>query len=1076
MISQLSLQLLGPLVISLAGRPAAAFEYDKVRALICYLAVEAGRPHRREALAGLLWPNHPEQAARASLRQALASLRQALGETGTEQPFLLVDRSSVQFNPAAAFQLDVAAFRQLLAACEAHRHRRLEVCRPCLQRLEQADLYRGSFLQQFSLPDSDAFEKWAMVGREDLQRRALAALHVLAEHAARRGDWPAAYHFAARQLALEPWREEAGRQAMRALACDGQRSAALAQFQTCAQALADELGVPPAAETIALHEQIRAGQMACAPAGGRGHSPPPAATTRFVGRQAELAELAEMLADPDCRLVTLSGPGGVGKTRLAQALLRELAPLYDDGAAFVPLADVEHPEGMPAAIAAALALKLQPDQPELEQLLAYLRPREMLLVLDNCEHLVDGPQFVAELLAQAARLTVAATSRHRLGLQAEWLYNLAGLDYPAADDDSPNAPDYPAVQLFVLRARQARPRFTLDPRQLPAVLRICRLTEGLPLAVELAAATIREHAPPAIAERIAAGLVALSVDFADLPERQRSIEATLAYSWALLPAEEQAAVVRLAAFHGSFDPAAAQAVAGTGPAQAQPLLDKSWLRPAEDAGRLSMHELLRQYAAEQHPAVHAAARTRHGQYYLRLAADQAPRFEGEQASQALAAVGRELDNIRAAWGWTLAQGEVATVEAATSGLAAFYQFAGLYREGAAAFRQAAEQLAGRAEAGLMSRLRLQQGLFEEKLGQYAEALAATGAALALAGAPGQRAQALIRLAHLHELKGEYPAASARLNEALELLEPPAGEAERAQALNRLGNLYWRTSDYAGALAAFQQALAADQQAGRASGIAQHLGNLGLVYKDMGEFAQAREYLGQALARAQALGHRENTGRFAQNLGLVYWQTGDLDRALEHYQRALQIARELDHKRGISVCLGCIGTVHRTRGEHQQALALQREALQLAQALGDKPQIAYQFGNIGTIYMDLRQKAPALEHFEQALALDRELGNLEGAARHLGNMGDVHKDAGESEMALAHFERSLALLRQVGNKYYLCWVLVATAETLFGLGRLEEAAALNEEGGRLAAEINRRDTLADSEALSARLGQSQAAGH
>ena len=527
MNGQLSIQLLGPLQIKLAGQALTAFEYDKVRALICYLVVESDRPHRREALAGLLWPDHAERAARGSLRQALATLRQAIGEAQAEPPLLLTSRSTVQINPAAPFDLDVAEFRGLLAACAGHRHRRMEVCRPCIQRLERAvQLYRGEFLQQFYLPDSDEFDNWTLVCRADLHRRALSALHLLSEHSARRGDWPAAYRYAARQLALEPWREEACRQAMRALACDGQRSAALSLFQTCTQALRDEIGVPPAAETVALYEQIEAGQSPCAPAGGPGRYNPPAETTRFVGRLGELAELAELLADPDCRLVTIGGPGGVGKTRLARALLRDIAPLYDDGAAFVPLAAVERTEGIVPAIAAALGLETRPDEPEEEQLLAYLRPREMLLVLDNFEHLMDGRQLVAELLAQARRLELVATSRHRLGLRAEWVFDLAGLDYPL-EDDLERAPDYPAVQLFARRARQVQRQFTLDGGQLPAVMRICRLTEGLPLAVELAAATIRRHAPEQIAERLAAGLAALSVDFADVPERQRSVEATL---------------------------------------------------------------------------------------------------------------------------------------------------------------------------------------------------------------------------------------------------------------------------------------------------------------------------------------------------------------------------------------------------------------------------------------------------------------------------------------------------------------------------------------------------------------------
>ncbi|UCC87717.1 MAG: winged helix-turn-helix domain-containing protein, partial [Anaerolineales bacterium] len=356
---RLYLSLLGPFQVTLEDQPAV-FATDRARALLAYLAVEANRPHRREALAALIWPDYPEAAARRSLSQALVRVRRAIDDYHASPPFLLITGKTIQFNAATA-KLDVARFENLLATCAAHPHPALVECPVCIKRMEEAaNLYRGSFLQGLFLTDSQPFEEWALFKQEQLHRQALEALGTLAAHYQARGAYEQAERYAERQLALEPWREEAHRQLMQALAMSKQRAAAMAQYEKCCRLLADELGTQPDPETIALYERIRRGELAraeepnpqAAPAQAR-QSPPlvakrtlprhnlPPQATPFVGRQTELAELTRWLADPEVRLVTILGPGGMGKTRLAiQAALAQL-DVFAHGVRYAHLAPVD---------------------------------------------------------------------------------------------------------------------------------------------------------------------------------------------------------------------------------------------------------------------------------------------------------------------------------------------------------------------------------------------------------------------------------------------------------------------------------------------------------------------------------------------------------------------------------------------------------------------------------------------------------------------------------------------------------------------------------------------------------------
>ena len=345
-MTHLSLSVLGMLQVSLDGQPVVGFESNKTRALLAYLAVEAERPHSRDELAGLLWPEQPEQAARNNLRQTLANLRHAISDQTVDPAFLLITRETVQFNSGSDTWLDAAEFGDLLDACDVHIHRRSETCKSCAQRLQQAgDLYRGDFLDGFFLNDSTAFEEWALVKRENLRRKALHALYQLADYHERLGNYERALNYALQQLVLDPWREEAHRQAMRVLAYSGQRSAALAQYVTCRRVLTEELNAEPSQETMALYEQIKAGDPCTRrKEGAEQHSDLPAPATPFIGRDKELTEIARLLENPACRLVTLTGPGGIGKTRLALQIATELAAEFDGGVHFVSLAGgaVEH--------------------------------------------------------------------------------------------------------------------------------------------------------------------------------------------------------------------------------------------------------------------------------------------------------------------------------------------------------------------------------------------------------------------------------------------------------------------------------------------------------------------------------------------------------------------------------------------------------------------------------------------------------------------------------------------------------------------------------------------------------------
>jgi predicted ATPase/DNA-binding SARP family transcriptional activator len=664
---------MGELVVLIDGVPVSTFESEKVRALLVYLAVEAGRAHRRDTLIGLLWPDCTEQTARHNLSQALFNLRLALGDHTAKPPYLLISRDAIQFNQESDYYLDFKQFNDFYITAEENLSRESINSTSLLTQLEAlVQLYRGEFLKQFCLDESAEFEEWILAQREILHQRLMNALATLVNQYKKQADYATALSFALRQLELDPWREEAHYQVMLLLALEGQRSAALAQYENCRKVLAEELGVEPSSQTRELFDQIHLDTLK--PKLEQPTQPSstplynfPVSITPFIGREQELADLTRLIADPEYPCITLTGPGGIGKTRLALEAAGQHSSEFFHGSAFIPLTSVSTLDSVIPAIANGIGYSFYgPTDPKI-QLYKHLRDKQMLLIMDNVEHLlVAGPQqdtianLLVEILQAASQVKLLVTSREVLDLQGEWPFEVQGLTFPSLDQSN-GFDQYSAVRLFVQRARRARPGFEMNDEDKPGILRLCRLVEGMPLALELAAAWVRILSPAEISQEIETSLEFLNAQVRDLPERHRSIQAVFDHSWHMLTEEERNVLCRMSVFHGSFSREAAEAVAGSRLALLSALVAKSFLRRTRE-GRYILHELIRQYVANhlaEVPEEEGEARDRHSAYYTDFVAQLEGKFKSAEQLQARTALDADIDNIRAGWRWAVRRGHIA---------------------------------------------------------------------------------------------------------------------------------------------------------------------------------------------------------------------------------------------------------------------------------------------------------------------------------------------------------------------------------------------------------------------------------
>ncbi len=1007
----LTLTLLGAFTITLDGEPVTRLESDKVRALLVRLALEPDRAFRREALSALLWPDAAPSNAAQNLRQALYNLRRALGDA-----FFLVTPKTVQFVASADVTIDVWTWRRLWDETLQHRHRRRETCPHCLARLAEAvTLYRGDLLAGFALKDCPEFDDWAAVERERLHIQALDALTWLANAAERRGDCATAQTYVRQLLALEPWLEAAHQQRMRLLTLEGRRAAAMEQYDTCRRALAAELGLEPTAETCALAAQIRAGAPITPPPDAAPIPPPdlPLPLTPFIGRESELALLTERLEDPQTRLVTLTGPGGIGKTRLALQAALALAEQFADGVHWVALTEAESADDLALSLARALHIPLTGASDIRSQVLRALRNGryEALLILDNFEQLlpVGGAELVLDILRAAPRLTLLITSRERLNLQAEAILPLHGLAYAETSGALS-----PAAQLFAARAAYARVGFAVtDDAQRAAVAEICRLVDGSPLGIELAAAWADAMAPERIAGAIAETLDFLAVACPDLPDRHRSLRAVFEGSWALLSAAEQTALMQMAVFRGGFGADAAQQVARVDAPTLAALARKSLLMWDEAHRRYALHNDIRFYAAEKlaaQPHLAEQTRARHAACYADLVVQRAPALRGWQQQAAQAEIERDLQNGLAAWQWATARGDAALLDRLAHGLFAFYESTCRFKEGVHVFEPAAAwaRSALPATGDLLRRLLGRLAVFYRQLGQYAQAVRLIEEGLTAPGFPSDEDEAFLyyQMAWVAFLRAQYTEARMWAEAALERYQALGQAMGIGDCLSMLGWTAYELGEMESAAALCRQAEALCEEAGYAWGVQYALYGLGLVARVRGEYAAAQRCFLQNLEFCEQIGFLWGSAQAHINLGLVALAQNEAQAAAGRFRQSLALCERMDNPWGIAQSDKGLSAAALARGDLAAAQAWAQRSLALYESLQDQDGMADALLLLSQVAQEGGDLPAARRYLEQAAAHIRATENGFRAARVWYQQARILLAEGDAAQAQALLEKTL----------------------------------------------------------------------
>lgn len=1012
-MAERTVYLFGAPHIEQDGKPVPV-QRRKAVALLAYLAARP-QSHGRDSLAALLWPEWEPTRARAALRRVLVTLKNAIG-----QDSLQLDQGRICLPDRDELWVDIRRFRRLLAQVHQHRCPRFQQCDECMRALtEAAALNQGDFLAGFSLADTPDFDEWQLFEAESLRRELGDVLERLSCGFAGLRDFPSAIQIARRWLALDTLHEPAHRTLMRFFFWAGDRTSALRQYQECVDYLAQELKVSPQAETTELYQHLRDGTF-----DEEGPAPRPkpreisipdvdspiptarivlpTAATAFVGRTTELAQLAQKLADPDCHLITLLGPGGIGKSRLALRAAGDLAEQFVDGVVFVSLENAQGAEGAAAALMNALGVVASGERSLNDQLARWLKGRELLLILDGFEHLTGHAALLTDWLAAAPGLKLLVTSRERLDLRAEWLLSVGPLDLPTvsqAQTDEATAlfaqgPGYldhfGATRLFRQTMRRLSATDDLTSQEVGAIVEICHLLEGYPLAIELAAGWTRLLPVAEIAEEVSHNLSLLTSQAKDAPHRHRSLAAILDHSWALLNRREHEVLASLSVFRGGFTREGAAAVADASLVILSALADKSWLQP-QPGGRYQIHTLIRHFCAGKlAESVETdrgeRARERHCKHCASLYHSLNQLGHPDTALVLRA----EAENLWVAWRWAL---DNCRWE--------------LLIDLASCLRQVAD---------VQGELRATKSEFDAALKMAEE--------FQEAGEPDQsqvdsRQRFLITLlfrqASICGRLGLLTLAEAHCERSLAILEESrAGDPLLAWAHYHLAAIYSRQGRHETAYNIFREVLGTFQRVGIGWHIC-HL-ELGLVSLYLGEWKQAQRHLEDQLKLEAEEGIYGNrwTAFTLHNLSRALRNLGDYAGARKKAQEGLHISQGMNDRMGVGYSLVHLGRTAMVEENYPAAQEYYSRSLTIAQDSATHTMLADSLRGLGQVAFGHGDYAAAQRLYEECLGFEPESGPTKDRGRTWVALGELHLATGADEEARDDFLRALAESGEVAD--------------------------------------------------------------
>jgi predicted ATPase/DNA-binding SARP family transcriptional activator len=910
----IEIRLLGSYEVRLDGA-TVEIPSRPAKLLLAYLALSAGATHPRERVAGILWPDSDETGSRSNLRQALWRLRQAIGHR-----YLIADNRTVAFDGGPDSLLDFELLEDptdddLLAAVSA---------------------YKGELLPGF-------YEEWVLLERGRLQAAFERKIQRLLDTLVEKQAWPEVSKWAEHWIAFGEEPESAYRALMVAHAARGDLAAVNSDFARCASALQQKVGVEPSEETRALYDSLLRGEVPTVreqsvPTLSETVSRPrhdlPRQSTPFIGREREIAEARQLLTGN--RLLTVLGPGGMGKTRLAIQLAGQMLDEFRNGVYFVSLAPIDSADHLIQTIAEAIGFPLSTDEAPKRQLLRHLRNRQYLLLIDNFEHLLDGAGLVAEILQSAHDVMILVTSRERLKLQAESILSIDGLAYPRSGS-GPEALEYESVRLFLSSARRLRPGFALRPDNLPEVARICRMVQGMPLGIQLAAAWVDMLSPAEIAAEMSRSLDFLHSEWRDAPERHRSVRAAIESSWRRLTETQRQLLSRLSVFRGGFTLEAAQEVTGATLLRLAGLVHKSLIRRDMESGRYGIHELLRQFAwqrLEANPDARPAIDKAHAVYFANYMEKRWDYLADSRQLSGLAEIEADLENVRRAWRYWLQRRDAGRIRKFLDTFWRVYMVRGsfnvaaqLYSDAVSALRSSLAAAAADSLASIKTvcaRALALQAFFLSHLGDIKNGLAAAEESVSIMQGLGRIDELALPLIS-YRFNAIYAGSLAPTLDIAwvgdEIAPRQSSEWMQAYALCWQGREAGLRHDHEAAQMQVEESYRMFEARGDAIATiwpGLELGNLAIM---RGALDEARQQYERVFRICQASDMQWETVKVTRYLGAVAAMAGEQDEARDYLRQCLTIADELGLPRDVINAVYEIAAVEAASGDATLAVRL-----------------------------------------------------------------------------------------------------------------------------------------------------------
>ncbi len=968
----------------------------KSLALLSYLALKE-EAVSRPILAHLLWDT-PRQASTAHNRDgrdpALGNLRRALHDlthtTGSQ--WFEISRSSVRLKSENRW-VDALEFNALSNLRTSPLAQKTPYDETTIRNWKKAvKLYRGPFLEALHV-HAHAFNLWKSEQERVWEKRLLLVLRNLTQALFARREYEEALFYATRWLHVEENDDNAYLLLMRIYAATGQRIKAIQQYQAYRQML-NEYGLPPNPEVQSTYRQIigEDGTTLTSAFSPLPSSPPiqgtvntspslkealrlPAYFNPFVGRDADISAIIARLQSPECRLLTIVAPGGMGKTRLAVRVGEMMQEDYHDGVFFVDLSRFDSKTNLYDALQSELIPEHTRTEDAAGSLIRALHGKSVLLILDNFEHLIAQATLLHHLVSALPHLTILVTSRERLNLHGEWTHPLEGLSYPQTSETSsslmPFYGQYSAIQLFVNRVRQNVARFQITDRNKEQVARICRLTEGSPLAIEMCAAWVPQFPCQVIADELSVRLDILQSHDIDIPSRQRTYRASCDYSWELLSPHHRESLYKLSIFRDVFDYQGAREVANVSLGDLRALADKSWIRNTPRPGQYHIHTLLHQYIQEklaQQSQLREETAERHARYYARYLEKTSRNFLGLGQRTALERCNEDRENIHAAWEWAIHHRDYALLEMMHVPLFKFYRLKNLFRIGKQRYGQAIE--------GLKST----EGVFPVTLRNHIHN----------------------RYAWFLYILGEYRKAEIIWQKGLSIAQKTGDVMEEAFCLFNLGLISQVVGQWEDAYGKIFRSLEKYRQLGNAHETANCQKQLGYILALEGRHPEAENFYRRCLRIYEDVEDQYNIAVVNAFLSDCAYAQGHIVQARLLAQRSLEIANRLDNKRLRALALNRLAPTL----PHHEAIKIHHTIVMLLDSLGDRIRVGIAYNNLAGALIKMKEYAEAEKAYLTAIEIFEESQDKRGQFFTTFNLGRLHIAWGHPEIARRHLSDAL----------------------------------------------------------------------